>query len=201
MATDASTQACGDIVSRSGTAAAAERRFFEGHDAGNGQGAGGNPGRCAGSHRHDVLHGGGGAAAFWADDAVGTAEQIRHEHAAVRRRMRDDSAVEFSDGDTIVENDAGAGEREHGGAETGGGYAAIGVPSGASFGRGWRATGRSEYGKRRRAQRGRSACAAQASASDQLYGVHSGGAKHFASMRTRFQALQSGNGRQDNHSP
>jgi len=39
-------------------------RVFEGHDARDGQGLGGEPRRCPGSHRHDVLHGGRGRRLF-----------------------------------------------------------------------------------------------------------------------------------------
>ncbi len=57
-----------------------------------------------------------------------------------------DHAVEFSDGDSVVEDDAGAGERKHRCIEAGGGYAALFVsPCADACGRGF-AAGRRELG-------------------------------------------------------
>src|SRR5258707_10969126 len=121
MAADAGSEARGDSVSRGGDVGAAQGRLFEGHDTRDGEGVGGNARRCAGSHRHDVLHGRRGAQIVWADDAFGVTEQIRDERAAVDWCRRTDYTMEFSDGDSVVEDDAGADLREYSGAEAGGG--------------------------------------------------------------------------------
>ena len=109
----------------------AQRRLFEGHDARNGQGARRDARRRAGSDRHDVLHGGRRPPPVRSDDAVGVAEQICDERAPVDRRGGIDHAVEFSDGDSVVEDDAGAGLRKHGRVEAGGRHAAFFVSLGA----------------------------------------------------------------------
>ena len=62
--------------------------------------------------------------------------------------VRHDHAVEFSDGDSFVEDDAGAGQREYRGAQAGGGYAALFVSPGANSGGSRFAAGRRESGER-----------------------------------------------------
>ncbi len=54
----------GNFVSRRGNSGEAQGRSGARHDARNGQAALGDARRCAGSHRHDVLHGGEGRRLF-----------------------------------------------------------------------------------------------------------------------------------------
>jgi len=66
----------------------------------------------------------------------------------------------FSDGDSIVEDDAGAHQRKHRRAEASRGHAAILVSPGAGTDGGWSAARRSELGERGWAKRRRAAVAA-----------------------------------------
>ena len=68
-----------------------------------------------------------------------------------------DYAVEFSHGDSVVEDHAGAGLREHGGDQAGRGYAAFDLQPGADSGRSRAAARRRERGERHRAGGGRAA--------------------------------------------
>ena len=88
VAAGAGAQARGDSVPRRGDAGQAQGRSGARHDAGDGQGPCRNARRRAGSHRHDLLHGRGRAAAVWADHAVGAARQVRHVGAAAAGRVR-----------------------------------------------------------------------------------------------------------------
>jgi hypothetical protein len=69
-------------------------------------------------------------------------------------------AMEFSYGDTVMENDAGAGERQHRGVEAGGGYTVVFVSFGGNAGGGGAAARRGESGERGRAGCGRTGSAA-----------------------------------------
>ena len=54
------------------------------------------------------------------DHAVRAARQVRDVGASAGRRVRDDHAVEFPDGDPVVEDHSGAGLRQHRRHQTGG---------------------------------------------------------------------------------
>ena len=50
-------------------------------DPGDGQSSAGNQGRCSGSHRHELLHGGRGPPAVRTDCPIGAEEQVRDVRA------------------------------------------------------------------------------------------------------------------------
>ena len=139
-------------------------------------------------------------AAVWADDSFGVAEQVCDERAAVDRRVRDDYAVEFSDGDSFVEDDAGAGVRKYGGVEAGGGYAAVVLSPGADFDGSRFAARSGESGERRWARtRERPLAGTQGRAGGELHRFNGGGPDYRADVRAGLQALQPGNGREKHH--
>src|SRR5256885_16258519 len=115
MAPGAGSETRGDFVSRRRTAGPAQGRILERYDARDGQGARRNAWRCPRSDRYDLLHGRRRATFVWANDSFGTAKQIRHERAAVHWGVRNDHALEFSDGHSVLENDAGADLRKYSG--------------------------------------------------------------------------------------
>src|SRR4029077_20904789 len=130
------------------------------------------------------LHGGRGPTLVRADDAVGIAEQICDERATVDWRGGVDYTVEFPDGHPVVEDDAGADLREYGGAEAGGGYAAVFVSPGAGFDRSGRAAGRRQFGERFRAGRGCAVVATRGRAGGEFYRIYGSRAGDRAGVRT-----------------
>ena len=105
------------------------------HDARDGQGPGRDARRRAGGHRHDVLHGGRRTPPVRADGALRAARQVRDVGAPAARRVRADHAVEFSDGDPVVEDHPGARLRQHGGLQAGHAHAACRPSTSSRF---WR---------------------------------------------------------------
>ena len=95
------------------------------HDARDGQGARRNARRRAGSDRHDVLPRRRGPATARTHRAVRDARQVRDVDAPADRRLLDDHAVEFPDGDPVVEDHSGARVRQHRGVEAVGAHAAL----------------------------------------------------------------------------
>ena len=119
-------QARRDPVPRRSAHRGAQGRVRARHDARNGQGARRDPRRRAGSDRHDLLPRRRRPPPARADGAVGAARQVCDVAAPADRRVLADHAVEFSDGDSVVEDHPGAGVRQHGGVETVGADAAVG---------------------------------------------------------------------------
>ena len=97
------------------------------HDARDGEGPRRDARRRAGSDRHDVLHGGRRPPSVRPDRAVRAARQVRDVDPAAARRLRGDHAVEFSDGDPVVEDHPGARLRQHGRVQAGDADAALGA--------------------------------------------------------------------------
>src|SRR5690348_6230307 len=118
MALDARSASRRDSLPRGGDSGEAQGRLRPRNDAGNGESSGGDAWRRSGSDRHDVFDGRGGPAHVWRYDAFRVAEQVRDVRSRTRRSGRSDYAVEFSDGDSLLEDNAGADLREHDGAET-----------------------------------------------------------------------------------
>ena len=104
----------------------AQRGLRARHDARDGQGARGDTRRRAGSDRHDLLHGGRGPPPVRSDRAVRAARQVRDVGATAARRVLDHHAVEFPDGDSVVEDRAGARVRQHRRVQAGHADAAVG---------------------------------------------------------------------------
>src|ERR1700688_4364655 len=125
MAADTCAETRRDFVSRGGDFDRAQGRLFARHDARDGQSAGGNARRRAGSDRHDLPDGRRGKTAVWPNHAVGTAEQVRDVGAHAGGSGWADLSLEFSDGDPVMESDAGAGNWKYGGDQAGGRYAAL----------------------------------------------------------------------------
>ena len=96
------------------------------HDARDGQGPRRNARRRAGSDRHDVLHGRRGPAALRTDRALRAARQVRDVGSSAARRVGRDHALEFSDGDPVVEDHSGARLRQHRRLQAGDADAALG---------------------------------------------------------------------------
>src|SRR5947208_14599412 len=106
--------------------------------------------------------------------------------------------MEFSDGHSVVEDDAGADQWKYRGAKTGRGYAALVVSPGADSDGGGRAAGRSESGQRRRPGSGSAFVTKQGCPGDQLYGLNDSGENSRAGLRDGPQALPTGGGREEN---
>ena len=119
------SQARGNPVSRRHLATGEQGELCRSHDARDGQSAGGNARRRAGSHRHDVLHGGRRAAAVRANHHFRAPQQVLHDGAQPPRRLRTDHAVEFPHGHSLLEDHAGADLRQYRGSETRHGHAAF----------------------------------------------------------------------------
>src|SRR5215813_12066523 len=105
--------------------------------------------------------------------------------------MRNDYAVEFSDGHSVVEDDASVDQWKYSGAEACGRYAAVFLLSRAGLDRGGGAMWRRESGEWRWPERWRAFVTTQRRAGRQLYGFERCGVAHCVSVCARFQTLQS----------
>src|SRR5580658_9208680 len=139
------------------------------------QGAEGFVGRSAAGHQYSGIYGGRGAAVEWRNADERTAEEFFvHDPAAVGSGGSDHS-VEFSSGDSGVENRAGAGVREYGGVQAGDFDAVDGDEDRGDFRAGWIAGGRAESGDGVGTRDGRRAGAESARARVVVYRVERGG--------------------------
>jgi len=125
VAAGAGAEARGNFVSRRGNSGASQRKSISKDMTREmGKVLAETPRRRARSHRHDVLQ------PAKAEDFLGRRLLRITEQVAMSVRqsigvVRNDYAVEFSDGDSVVENVAGAGERKYSRAEAGGRHAAF----------------------------------------------------------------------------
>ena len=127
VASRAGAEARRDAVQGGADHRGAQGRVRARHDARDGQGARGNARRRAGSDRHDVLPRRRRPPPARPDRAVGAARQVRDVDPPADRRVLDDHAVEFPDGDSVVEDHPGAGLRQHRRVEAVGADAALGA--------------------------------------------------------------------------
>ncbi len=97
------------------------------HDARDGQGPERDARRRAGSHRHDLLHRRRRPAHVRTDGALGAAQQVRDVGASAARPELDHHAMEFSDGDPVVEDHSRACLRQHGRVQAGVADAVVGA--------------------------------------------------------------------------
>ena len=155
LAAHACAQARRNSLPRRRNSYPAQRRFRDRHDARNGQSARRNARRRAGSHRHDLLDGRRRPPPIRPDHSVRAAQQICNVRALANRRRGTDHAVEFPDGDSVVESDSRARLRQHGGHQAGRRHAAFHLQPDASAHRSRPAARRDERRVRRRPRRGR----------------------------------------------
>ena len=85
-----------------------------GDDPRDGQGPRRGPRRRPGRHRHRLPDGRRGPPDVRRHGPVRAARQVGDEHPPAARRRRDHHALELPDGDPVLEDDAGARDREHG---------------------------------------------------------------------------------------
>ena len=88
-------------------------------DPRDGQGPGRGAWRRPGRHRHRLLMAGEGRRMFGDTVPSRAPRQVGDEHPPAARRGRDHHAVELPDGDPVLEDDAGAGHRQHGRVQAG----------------------------------------------------------------------------------
>jgi hypothetical protein len=87
-----------------------------------------------------------------------TSQQICNERETVHRGVWADNALEFSDGHSVLENDADAHQRKYSCFKAGRGHTALFVSPRSSFDGSGSAARRCEFSERRRAQCGRATC-------------------------------------------
>ena len=200
LAPRAGAAARGAPVSRGATHRGPQGGARPRHDARDGEGAGRDARRRPGSHRHDLLHGRRGAAAVRADRAVRAARQVCDVGAAAARASaRDHHAVEFPDGDSVVEDHPGARLRQHGRVQAGHADAAFGAELRQDSRGGRRPARRRQPGDRRR-RRGRQRDARQRRRARRV--VHRIDRRRAHGVRTGGAVVQEGpprDGRQERH--
>src|SRR5580658_7298338 len=161
------------------------------------QGAEGFVGRSAAGHQYTGIYGGRGAAVEWRNADERTAEEFFvHDPAAVGSGGSDHS-VEFSSGDSGVENRAGAGVREYGGVQAGDFDAVDGDEDRGDFRAGWIAGGRAESGDGVGTRDGRRAGAESARARVVVYRVERGGLRAVCIWRGAFEENSVRDGREE----
>ena len=89
------------------------------HDRRDGQGPGRGTRRRPGGHRHRVPDGGGGPSAVRGHGALRAARQVGDEHPGAHRGRGAHHALELPDGHPVLEDDAGAHQRQHRRAQAG----------------------------------------------------------------------------------
>ncbi len=131
MAFGAGSAARGNFVQGSANFGAAEGRFCSRHDARDGKAAFRGGGDVQEAIDMTYYMAGEGRRQF----GQTVPSELPNKFAmSVRQSIGDGGSgdsVEFSDGDTVVENDACAGVRKHGGDQAGGGYAAFYIQFGS----------------------------------------------------------------------
>ena len=126
-------------------AAAAQRGAGPADDARDGQGLERDAGRCAGSCRHCLLHGGRGAQAVRSDDAFGAARQIRHVGPHARGGLRHDHALELPHGHPVLEAVSRPGLRQYLRHQAGGRHSPVDHQPGGTIDGGWTAGRRGQH--------------------------------------------------------
>ena len=199
VAAGAGSQARGNFVSRGRAAAAAQGRAFEGHDPRDGQGPGGNARGRAGSHRHDLLHGGEGRRLF----GQTTPSELPNKFAMSARQSIGVCGMitpwnfpmaipswkmmpALVSGNTVVLKPAEDTPLSS--------YHLVQILTEAGL-----PHGRGEPGERRWPERGSAIGRAQGRPGGELYRFNGGGQDYRADVRAGFQALQPGNGREKHH--
>ena len=153
VAPDAGAQAWRDPVRVRGPDGRAQGTARPGDDPRDGQGPRRGARRRPGRHRHRLPDGRRGPADGRRDGPVRAPRQVGDEHPPAARRGRDHHALELPDGHPVLEDDAGARDRQHGRLQAVVRHAALRDAPRRADGRGRLPAGRRQPRDRRRAAR------------------------------------------------